>query len=78
MNANKYTEIYGDSSAIDLSFPAFPALAWLDVGSESFFRAVDLNTVNLFLYLLFASIRVHSRFAFFLRFLCLFAAIYFP
>jgi hypothetical protein len=48
MNANKYTEIYGDSSAVDLSFPVFPALAWLDVGSESFFRAVDLNTIKPF------------------------------
>jgi hypothetical protein len=43
MNANKCTEIDGDSSAVDLSFPAFPALttltalAWLDGGSESVF-----------------------------------------
>jgi hypothetical protein len=37
MNANKYTEIDGDSSAVDLSFPALTALAWLDGGSESVF-----------------------------------------
>jgi hypothetical protein len=34
MNANKYTETYGAS--------------WLDAGSESFFRGVDSNAIELF------------------------------
>src|ERR1700726_1778128 len=54
MDANKYAEIDGDRR--------------FDGGSESFSRAVDSNTIKLFLSLLFASIRVHSRFVFLLFF----------